>query len=129
MIESVPLVDYENLLKQQCPIWVIVDCSNSFFWESLPKWMSQIGKVLVAPHANLLNKCRFCMLWDMSCKLPRWLSIDASRFSQFCFKLQWETFAGHCFKCNQLGHFMAECQYHGEPSTENYVERYGEEYC
>ena len=121
VMEWVPVVDYKDLLKQQCPIWVTVDCSNSFFWDLLPGLMSQIGKVLVAPHVNSLNKCRFCMLWDTSCKLPGWLSIDTSRFGRFRFKLQWETFAGHCFKCGKLGHFMAECQYHGELSLENNV--------
>ena len=78
VMEWVPVVDYKDLLKQQCPIWVTVDCSNSFFWDLLPGLMSQIGKVLVAPHVNSLNKCRFCMLWDTSCKLPGWLSIDTS---------------------------------------------------
>ena len=121
VMEWVPAVDYKDLLKQQCPIWVTVDCNNSFFWDLLPELMSQIGKVLVAPHANSLNKCRFCMLWDTSCKLPGWLSIDTSRFGRFRFKLQWETFAGHCFKCGKLGHFMAECQYHDDLSPENYV--------
>ena len=82
--------------------------------------MSQIGKVLVV-HVNSLNKCRFCMLWDTSCKLAGWLSIDTSQFGRFHFKLQWETFAGHCFKCGKLGHFMAEFQYHGELSLEKYV--------
>ena len=88
-----------------------VDCSNSFFWDLLLGLMSQIGKVLVAAPVNSLNKCRFCMLWDTSCKLPRWLSIDTSRFGWFRFKLERETFAGHCLKCGNLGHFMDECQY------------------
>ena len=25
-------------------------------------------------------------------------------------QLHWGSFAGHCFKCGELGHFMAECQ-------------------
>ena len=29
-----------------------------------------------------------------------------------CFKLKWETFAGHCFGCGEWGHFMAEYQCH-----------------
>ena len=31
VMEWVPVVDYKDLLKQQCPFWVIIDCSNSFF--------------------------------------------------------------------------------------------------
>ena len=41
MMEWVPLVDYKDWLKQQSPIWMIVDCSNSIFWKSLlPGWLS-----------------------------------------------------------------------------------------
>ena len=35
---------------------------------------------------------------------------------RLCFKLKWETFAGHCFGCGGWGHFMAECHRHC-PST------------
>ena len=60
VMEWVLTVDYKDLLKQQCPIWVTVDCNNSesFFWDLLQELMSQIGKVLVAPHANSLNMLR-----------------------------------------------------------------------
>ena len=66
-----------------CRIWVIVDCSNSFFWGSLQELMSQIG----SPHANSLNKYRFWMIWYTSCKLLGWLSIDITRFGRFCFEV------------------------------------------
>ena len=53
------MVNYKDILKQSFPIWVTVDCSNSFFWDLLPGLMSQIGKVLVDSHANSLNKYSF----------------------------------------------------------------------
>ena len=54
VMEWVPAVDYKDLLKQQCLIWVTFDCNNSFIWDLLLELMSQIGKVLVGPHANSL---------------------------------------------------------------------------
>ena len=69
------MVNYKDLLRQKCPIWVTIDCSSSFFWESLLELMS---------HPNFLSKCRFCILWETSCKLLEWWSIDTSTFGQFC---------------------------------------------
>ncbi|MCO5561556.1 hypothetical protein L7F22_015176 [Adiantum nelumboides] len=44
------------------------------------------------------------MLWSTSKKRPSWL--------------KWGAFAGHCFKCGQLGHFMAECM---QPNADMHV--------
>ncbi len=96
-----------------------VDCKQSFLWSLLPDLMAQLGKVLVAPHANSINKCRFCMLWDTSCKRPGWLRMNITGMRRLCFKLDWGAFAGHCFKCGQWGHFIAECQSHVESSFES----------
>ena len=51
-----------------------------------------------------------------------------------CFKLKWETFAGHCFGCGEWGHFMAECQRQCPsnievPNEENGKEGYGRGVC
>ena len=27
-------------------------------------------------------------------------------------ELEWETFASHCFRCGEWGHFIVECQHH-----------------
>ena len=111
-----PVVDYHALLKQECPVWVTVDCKHAFLWPLLPELMSQMGKVLVSPHANATNKCRFCVLWDTSRKRPGWVRMNTPGMKRLCFKLKWETFAGHCFGCGEWGHFMAECHRHC-PST------------
>ena len=107
-----PVVDYHALLKQECPVWVTVDCKHAFLWPLLPELMSQMGKVLVSPHANATNKCRFCVLWDTQRKRPGWVRMNTHGMKSLCFKLKWETFAGHCFRCGEWGHFMAECQSH-----------------
>ena len=71
-----------------------------------------MGKVLVSPHANATNKCRFCVLWDTSRKRPRWVSMNTPSMKRVFLKLKWETFVGHCFGCGEWGHFMAEWQRH-----------------
>ncbi len=109
VMQWAPMVDYDVLLKQQCPVWVSVDCNHSFLWSLLPELMAKIGKVLVAPQPHSSNKRRFCMLWDTSCKRPGWVRMNVPGMRRLCFKLHWETYAGHCFKCGQLGHFVAEC--------------------
>ena len=54
VVQWLPVVDYHALLKQECPIWVRVDCKHAFLWSLLPK-MSQMGNVLVSPHANVMG--------------------------------------------------------------------------
>ena len=60
-----------------------------------------MGKVLVSPHANTANKCRFCVLWDTSHKRPGWVHMNTPGMKRLYFKLKWETFAGHCFGCGE----------------------------
>ena len=50
-----------------------MDCKHAFLWPLLLELMSEMGKVLVSPHANATNKCRFCVLWDTSRKRPGWV--------------------------------------------------------
>ena len=119
IMEWSPIVDYDTLLKQQCPVWVTVDCKQSFLWSLFLDLMAQLGKVLVAPHANSINKCRFCMLWDTSCKRPSRLRMNITGMRRLCFKLDWGAFAGHCFWCGQWGHFISECQSHVESSFQS----------
>ena len=39
-----------------------------------------------------------------------WLNIKTEEMRSFLCQLHWGSFAGHCFRCGGLGHFMAECQ-------------------
>ena len=71
--------------------------------------MEQLGKVIVAPNAKANNRYRLCMLWNTTKKRPLWLNIKTEMRSFRC-QLHWGSFAGHCFRCGGLGHFMAECQ-------------------
>ena len=43
---------------------------------------------------------------------PRIGAYEHTWYERHCFKLKWETFAGHCFGCGEWGHFMAECHRH-----------------
>ena len=98
------------LLKQECVLWVTMDCKHAFLWPLLPELRSQMSKALVSPHADGTNKCRFCVLWD-TCHM------NTPGIRKLYFKLKWETFVGHCFGCHgEWGHFMAECPRHC-PST------------
>ena len=101
------------LLKQECVLWVTMDCEHAFLWPLLPELRSQMSKALVSPHADGTNKCRFCVLWETSRKRPGWVRMSTHGMKSLCFKFQWETFAGHCFGCGEWGHFMAECHCHG----------------
>ena len=76
-----PVVDYRALLKQECPVFVTLDCKHALLWPLLPELMSQMGKVLVSPNANATNKCRFCVLWDTSHKRPGWVRINRTDMS------------------------------------------------
>ena len=105
-----PLAEFEEILKQECPIWVEVECKFSFLWPIIHSVMEQLGKVIVAPNAKAHNRYRLCMLWDTSKKRPMWLNIKTEEMRSFRCQLHWGSFAGHCFKCGGLGHFMAECQ-------------------
>ena len=77
-----------------------VDCKQSFLWSLLLDLMAQLGRVLMAPHANSINKCRFCMLWDTSCERPGWLRMNITGMRRLYFKLDWGAFAID---------FIAEC--------------------
>ena len=48
--------------------------------------------------------------------------MNTPRMRRLCFTLNWETYAGNCFKCGHLGHFMAECQTHADPSVETHLD-------
>ena len=72
--------------------------------------MEQLGKVIVAPNPKARNRYRLCMLWNTTKKRPLWLNIKSEEMRSFHCQLHWGSFAGHCFKCGELGHFMAECQ-------------------
>ena len=91
------------------------------------KLMSQTSKVSVSPHENATHKCRFCVLWDTSRKRPRWVCMNTHGMKRLCFKLKWETFAGHFFGCGEWGHFMAECQRHCPSNIEAHNEGNGKE--
>ena len=51
-----PLAEFEEILKQECPIWVEVECKFSFFWPIIQSVMEHFGKVIVAP--NPKARCR-----------------------------------------------------------------------
>ena len=78
--------------------------------------MEQLGKVIVAPNAKAYNRYRLCMLWNTTKKRPLWLNIKTEEMRSFRCQLHWGSFAGHCFRCGHLGHFMAEC--HQTPEME-----------
>ena len=71
-----------------------------------------MGKVLVFPHANATNKCRFCVLWDTIPKRLRWVQMNTLSMKRLCFKLKWETFASHCFQWGEWGYFICEFQHY-----------------
>ena len=50
-----PLVEYQDLLKQECPAWVKVECTYSVIWAILQSAMEKLGKILVPPSANAQN--------------------------------------------------------------------------
>ena len=105
-----PLAELEEILKQECPIWVDVECKFSFLWPIIQRVMEQLGKVIVAPNPKTRNRYRLCMLWNTTKKRPLWLNIKSEEMWSFRCQLHWGSFVGHCFKCGELGHFMAECQ-------------------
>ena len=105
-----PLAEFEEILKQECPIWVEVECKFSFLWPIIQRVMEQLGKVIVAPNPKARNRYRLCMLWNTTKKRPLWLNIKSEEMRSFRCQLHWGSFVGHCFKCGELGHFMAECQ-------------------
>ena len=105
-----PLAEFQDILKQECPIWVEVECKFSFLWPIIQGVMEQLGKVIVAPNAKAYNRYRLCMLWNTTKKRPLWLNIKTEEMRSFRCQLHWGSFAGHCFRCGGLGHFMAECQ-------------------
>ena len=82
----------------------------------LPYLMVKMGNVLVDPHANYLNKCRFCLLQDTSHIRDRWLNMNFPRIKRLCCKLKWPTYATHCFKYSKWERFMAECHHHVKSS-------------
>lgn len=47
-----PIVKFQDMLEQACPIWVEVDNFPSSCWDSLLSIMGQLGEVLVAPRWN-----------------------------------------------------------------------------
>ena len=104
-----PVVEFQEILKRECPVWVEVQCQNSVVWPLLTSSMEKLGKVLVPPRANAQNRYRLCLLWNTTKKRPTSISLCPIGLPFMRFKLNWGTFAGHCFKCGVLGHFMAEC--------------------
>ena len=104
-----PLAEFQEILKQECPIWVEVECKFSFLWPIIQGVMEQLGKVIVAPNAKAYNRYKLCMLWNTTKKRPLWLNIKTEEMRSFRCQLHWGSFAGHCFRCGGLGHFMAEC--------------------
>ena len=109
-----PLTEYLDILKQDCPVWVEVECKHSTMWPLLHSTIEKLGKILVPPNANAMNRYRMCILWNTAIKRPGCLQIDRIGMPPMYFKLKWGTFAGHCFHCGELGHFMAECPHTGK---------------
>ncbi|MCO5589079.1 hypothetical protein L7F22_043045 [Adiantum nelumboides] len=72
--------------------------------------MQSLGKVLVPPRSRSNNRNRLCMLWNTAHPRPAWLRLKSQGMRHMHFRLHWGAFAGHCFQCGQLGHFMAECK-------------------
>ena len=100
-------------------------------WPMLRSTMENLGKILVPPSANAQNQCRMCILWNNAIKRPSCLQIACSGMPPMYFRFKWGTFAGHCFHCGVLGHFMAECPekrsnvvevVHEEPTTHDQVQ-------
>jgi hypothetical protein len=65
-----PLAEFEEILKQECPIWVEVECKFSFLWPILQSVMEQLGKVIVVPNPKAHNRYRLSMLWNTTKKRP-----------------------------------------------------------
>lgn len=105
-----PLTEFQEILKQECPIWVEIQNCPAMYWPLLHDAMQSLGKVLVPPRSRSNNRNRLCMLWSTSRPRPPWLRLTAPGMRCMHFKLRWGAFAGHCFQCGQLGHFIAECK-------------------
>ena len=58
-------------------------------------------------------------------KRPMCLNIKTEEMRSFRCQLHWGSFAGHCFRCGRLGHFMAEC--HQTPEMEVTNKSHGNE--
>ncbi|MCO5582025.1 hypothetical protein L7F22_035915 [Adiantum nelumboides] len=107
-----PLAEFQEILKQECPIWVEIQNCLAMYWPLLHDAMQSLRKVLVPPRARSNNRNKLCMLWSASRPCPPWLRLSKPGMRCMHFKLRWGAFAGHCFHCGQLGHFMAECKLH-----------------
>ncbi|MCO5555945.1 hypothetical protein L7F22_009489 [Adiantum nelumboides] len=105
-----PLAEFQEILKQECPIWVEVESCPAMYWPLLHEAMQSLGKVLVPPRSRSNNRNRLCMLWNTAHPPPAWLRLKSQGMRHMHFRLHWGAFAGHCFQCGQLGHFMAECK-------------------
>lgn len=49
------------------------------------------------------------MLWDIGRPRPTHLRVNMVGLQPLMYELRWDTFAGHCFKCGEMGHFVSEC--------------------
>ncbi|MCO5602437.1 hypothetical protein L7F22_056569 [Adiantum nelumboides] len=102
-----PLAEFQEILKQECPIWVEVESCPAMYCPLLHEAMQSLGKVLVPPRSRSNNRNRLCMLWNTAHPRPAWLRLKSQGMRHMHFRLHWGGFAGHCFQCGQLGHFMA----------------------
>lgn len=86
------------------------------FCEHLPMLAASLGKV-VCPFRPTEDGNRFMILRDTTTAVIPSVSIgiicfDNKQLGIGCwekYKLVWDTFAGTCFKCKQLGHISSEC--------------------
>ena len=99
-----PLVEYQDILKQECPIWVEVECNQSTMWSLLYSTIAKLGKVVVPPNANVVNRYRVCILWNTKRKRSGCLHIEWACMPQLYFFSKWGIFGRHCFYCGNLGH-------------------------
>lgn len=103
------MAEYQDMLRQACPVWVEVKQFPPMFWRVLPGLMRGIGDVLVVPRMTSRNRNRLCMLWDTGRPRPTHLHVNMTGLQPLMYELRWDTFAGHCFKCGEMGHFVSEC--------------------
>ena len=77
------LAKFQEILKQQYPIWVEVDCKFSFLWPIIQGVMELLGKVMVGPNAKADNRYKLRILWNTTKKRPMWLNIKTKEMKSF----------------------------------------------
>ena len=70
------MVEFQETLKQECPVWLEVECNQSILWSLFYLTIQKLGKILVPSNANAFNRYHMCILWNIVVKRPSYLQID-----------------------------------------------------